>query len=126
MPSALAVMARLPVAGAVKTRLGRLIGTEHACTLYAAFLRDIEARFAAGPRVLVWAFHPPESDFASFVAPGAICLPQAGADLGERLHNCFRSLCARGFDRIITIGGDAPHLRDEWLDEAESALQAHD
>ena len=46
--TALAVMARYPTVGAVKTRLARTLGAERAAAVYRAFLRDIELRFAAG------------------------------------------------------------------------------
>jgi rSAM/selenodomain-associated transferase 1 len=123
---ALAIMARHPTAGAVKTRLARAIGAERACTLYRAFLRDLDERFTGGHRGLIWAFHPPDSDFAACVSAGARCLPQSGNGLGERMHNCFRRLCADGFEKVILIGTDAPHLRDQWLDEAEAALDTVD
>lgn len=124
--TALAVMARYPVVGEVKTRLARHIGAERACALYRAFLQDIEARFAGQRRTLVWAFYPPEKDFAALLTSGTRSLPQEGRDLGERLHNCFRRLCGDGFERVLIIGGDAPHVRDEWLDEAEASLDTAD
>jgi rSAM/selenodomain-associated transferase 1 len=123
---ALAIMARYPAAGAVKTRLARAIGAERACTLYRAFLHDLDERFIGGRRVVVWAYHPPDSDFEASMNPGARCLPQTGNGLGERMHNCFRRLYADGFDKVILIGTDAPHLRDQWLDEAEAALDGAD
>ena len=122
----LAVMARYPAVGAVKTRLAESIGAPRACELYRAFLQDIEAGFAHGPRPFVWVFHPPESDFAALVAPGVRCLPQAGGDLSERLHNCVRTLVDDGFERVIVIGADVPHVRDAWLDEAEQQLDTAD
>ena len=111
-------MARYPAVGEVKTRLARAIGAERACALHHAFLRDIDTRFAGQRRVLVWAFHPPESDFAALVAAGAHCVPQEGANLSTRMYNCFRRLCGDGFARVLMIGADVPHVRDEWLDEA--------
>jgi rSAM/selenodomain-associated transferase 1 len=120
--TALVVMARYPAVGAVKTRLARTLGSARACALYRAFLRDIDMRFAGGRRVLLWAFHPPDSDFPSLLTSGAACLPQRGADLGERMHNCFRRLCGDGFAPVLMIGADVPHVRDEWLDEAEERL----
>ncbi|HUI28214.1 MAG TPA: TIGR04282 family arsenosugar biosynthesis glycosyltransferase [Candidatus Kryptonia bacterium] len=119
--AALVIMARYPAVGRVKTRLARSIGVERALALYRAFLRDLDVRFTRAPRPLVWAFHPPELDFAAVVTPGTRCVPQIGRDLGERMHNCFRLLCGE-FERVLMIGVDAPHLRDEWLDEAERAL----
>jgi rSAM/selenodomain-associated transferase 1 len=125
-PVALAIMARYPTPGAVKTRLARAIGTERACRLYRAFLHDLEARFTGGRRVVVWVFHPPDSDFAACLEAGARCVPQTGDGLGERMYNCLHRLCADGFDKVILIGADTPHLRDQWLDEAEAALDTGD
>jgi len=126
MRSALVVMARHPEDGAVKTRLARVIGAARARLLYRAFLSDIERRFAGGPRTLVWAYHPPEAPFASVVGPQARCLPQRGADLAERMHNGFRDVLAEGFDRVLMIGADVPHVAGAWLDEAEACLGSVD
>lgn len=126
MQSALVVMARYPQIGEGKTRLARDIGAERACRLYRAFLQDIEARFAGGPRTLVWAFHPPEADFAALTTHGSRCMPQRGQDLGERMWRCFQALCHEGFERVIMIGADVPHVRDDWLDEAETELGGTD
>lgn len=122
----LAVMARYPAVGEVKTRLAETIGALRACALYRAFLQDIETRFAHGRRAFVWMFHPPECNFATLAAPGVRCLPQVGRDLGERLYNCVRQLCADDFDRVVIIGADVPHIRDAWLDEAEQQLDTAD
>lgn len=124
--TALVIMARYPAAGAVKSRLARTIGAEPACALYRAFLRDLDARFAHGGRTLIWAFHPPDSDFSALVKTGVRCVPQTGRDLGERMHACFRLLSGEGFDRILLLGADVPHVQDEWIAEAEAALEEAD
>ena len=123
---ALVVMARYPEPGAVKTRLARTRGAAAACRLYLAFVQDLDARFRGQDRDLVWAFHPPDRDFAALVAPGVRCLAQEGDDLGERMHRCFRRLCAEGYVRVVMIGADIPHVRDEWIADAETALDHAD
>lgn len=120
--TALAVMARYPAVGQVKTRLARVIGAEPACRLYRAFLHDIESRFRSGCRTLVWLFHPPGSEFTALMQPGAQCVPQAGNDLGGRMLNAFRDLCDKGFEHVIMVGADVPHVRAEWLDQADEQL----
>ena len=120
--TALVVMARYPEPGKVKTRLASVIGADRACDLYRAFLRDLDARFAEGKRELVWAYTPATADFAAIVRPGSRCVAQAGANLAERMLHCFVELGAAGFARIIMIGADVPHVREEWLDEADAAL----
>jgi rSAM/selenodomain-associated transferase 1 len=124
--TALAVIARYPAAGGVKTRLATAIGAGHACALYRAFLQDIDARFRNGRRMLVWFFDPPGADFHALMGPGSCCVPQSGEDLGQRLHNCFAHLLREGFGRIIVIGADVPHVSDRDLDEAEEALDDAD
>ena len=124
--STLVIMARYPTPGAVKTRLAQVIGAARAAALYRAFLQDLEARCGAGPRPLVWAYTPADSNFAALLMPGARCLPQDGADLGARMHNCFTRLCADSGRGVIMIGADVPHVRDAWLDEAERALASAD
>lgn len=124
--TALVVMARYPKVGAVKTRLARAIGAERACQLYRAFLRDISMRFTGDRRTLVWAFLPPERDFRSVVGDEARWMLQEGGDLGQRMRNTFRRLFAEGCARVIMMGADVPHLRDEWLDEAERRLHEVD
>ena len=124
--SALVVMARHPARGTVKTRLAPVVGEAHARALYRAFLSDIERRFAGGRRALIWAYHPPEARFRAVVSSGARCLPQHGADLGERMLDCFAQLSRESFDRIIMIGADVPHVRDQWLDDAEARLDTTD
>lgn len=126
MRSALVVMARYPRLGEGKTRLANAIGPERTYRLYRAFLADIDARFAGGRRALVWAFHPPDADFAALTRSGARCLPQCGDSLAARMWNCFHALCREGYERIIMIGSDVPHVRDEWLDEAEAQLDSAD
>jgi rSAM/selenodomain-associated transferase 1 len=126
MRSALVVMARYPRIGEGKTRLANAIGAERTYRLYLAFLKDIDTRFAGGRRTLVWAFDPPDADFAALTCAASHCLPQRGETLGARMWNCFQVLFLEGYERIIMIGADVPHVRDEWLDEAEAQLDSAD
>jgi hypothetical protein len=45
----LALVARYPQFGAVKTRLAASIGRQQAFALYVSFLRDLDERLAEGP-----------------------------------------------------------------------------
>lgn len=121
-PAVLAIMARFPAIGQVKTRLARKLGPERAYELYRAFVDDLDGRYGGGRRPCVWAFWPPQADFGSVVRPGSRLLRQEGRDLGERMHNVFRRLCGEGHGPVLLIGADVPHVRDEWLDEAARRL----
>lgn len=124
--TALVIMARYPTPGRVKTRLARAIGAQRACALYRAFVQDLDDRCSACVASVIWAFDPPESDFPVLVRSGVRCVPQAGRDLGERMHACFRLSKDEHFDRVLVLGADVPHVRAEWLAEADAALAQAD
>jgi len=124
--AALVVMARYPTPGRVKTRLARAIGANQASALYRAFVQDLDERFAVRTGAVIWAFDPPESDFPALVRAGVRCMPQVGRDLGERMHACFCLLTGEHFDRVLLLGADVPHVRDEWFAEAEAVLDQAD
>jgi len=123
----LVVFARYPRAGVVKTRLGREIGDRAATELYAAFLRDLAARFADAPFALRWAVAPPDAGFAKWlgVAPSS-CFAQAGADLGARMRAAFALMRGEGFERSAVIGSDAPQLSRAAVEQAFSLLSGCD
>jgi rSAM/selenodomain-associated transferase 1 len=114
-------MARAPVPGRCKTRLGAVIGAERACDLYRAMLLDtlgaIETAFDA--RLVVLA--APEDDG---VAALSRLLParwevvaQRGDGLGERLANGLSDLGARG-GAVALVDSDSPTA--PWADAARA------
>lgn len=121
-----AIMAKKPVPGAVKTRLARAIGEGAACALAVAFLRDLHAALRAGPWRLVWAVHPPGADLSAELGEAVERIDQRGADLAERMEACFADLFAGGAERVVMIGADAPHLDAAALGAAFTALAAAD
>lgn len=132
----LLIAAREPVAGRTKTRLGATIGMEPAARLYAAFLRDLSARFMAAPgRFDVgWAYTPPECDFPRVLAEIGCRLPservrfvpQRGAGWGERQANLLRWGRDMGYARTILIASDSPQLSREIIEEGFAALRHAD
>jgi rSAM/selenodomain-associated transferase 1 len=128
MPTAIAVMARYPELGKVKTRLAQAIGAPRALALYRAFLRDLDERFAGGKRTLVWMYEPAGAPFAAMMPAGRTCVPQRGVGLSERMRGGFEELLPPGgeFDKVVMIGADVPHVRDEWIAEADERLADHD
>ncbi|HEY7124428.1 MAG TPA: TIGR04282 family arsenosugar biosynthesis glycosyltransferase [Ktedonobacterales bacterium] len=130
---ALFIVARLPLPGQTKTRLGRAIGNEQATRLYAAFLSDLGTRFtqaaASGGYDLYWYFSAPEgfgeADFAAYVPPGAALLRQKGHTFAERLWTGFQTVSARGYEQILVLGSDSPHVPATWITHAFEALETH-
>ncbi len=238
-PSALFIVARLPIVGQTKTRLGRSIGPEAATALYCAFLKDLATRFSAAAAEdgydLWWYFTAPVEqtgsrepeagssagwpsaaersgaagltaassagpveEFARYVTPTelgwqqhvttnpsrptllhtqlpfdrqrlmagtgtgtgtgtgppggptlgrlrrhavprltlqysastmpkqAYFLLQGPGDFGTRLWQGFRKLSARGYERVMVISSDTPHISAQMVRDAFAALATHE
>lgn len=122
--AALVVMARYPTPGRVKTRLACAIGATAACDLHRAFIDDIGLRFGGRQDVdLVWAFEPADADFAAVVGKQSRAFAQAGDALGERMRRAFEHLFRAGYDHVVMIGADIPHVADETIAEALQLLR---
>ncbi len=72
---ALAIVAKYPTPGQVKTRLGAAIGFVASAALYRAFLADLAERFSAAQAAdgydLWWACTPRAAQLAPLLGPGA-------------------------------------------------------
>jgi rSAM/selenodomain-associated transferase 1 len=131
---ALFIVARLPIAGQAKTRLGAAIGAEAATALYRAFLQDLGERFTCAAARdgydLYWFYAAPDElgqeAFAEEVPAGGRLLRQEGPDFATRLWHGFQALSERGYGRIVVIGSDSPHLPAAWVAQAFAALASHD
>ena len=111
---ALAVMAKAPLAGSVKTRLVPPLTPQEAAALNTCFLRDMAetiARVSAGVGRFV-AYTPvgAEAAFAGLLPAGFRLLPQRGDDLGHRLLNAAADLLAEGYESLCLINSDSPTL----------------
>src|SRR5215813_13303124 len=95
---ALGVMAKAPIAGAVKTRLVPPLTEEEAAELNVCFLRDMVANIVsvseteAASGLIVYTPHGSESAFDGVLPTGFKLLAQRGASLGERLCNATDDL----------------------------------
>ncbi len=123
---ALAVMAKDPRAGQVKTRLCPPLDPETAADLYRCFLLDVLDLAAAVPGVdLLVAYTPPEARwlFTQLTDGRFLLHPQEGPDLGARLEQLFQALFQRGYDGVAVVSTDSPDLPPEYLREAFRRLE---
>lgn len=121
----IAVFAKAPVPGAVKTRLIPALGASGAARLQRQFiLRTLATAAAAqlGP-VALWC--APDTRHRFFQAlrhrAAVACISQPAGDLGERMHAAFEHHCPRG--AALLIGTDCPALRPGHLREAARRLR---
>lgn len=109
MKHVLAIFAKTPVPGQVKTRLTPPLSSEQGCELYRCMLLDTIAR-ARTLSVDTVIFYQGDYGFFEEAAPGALLLPQAETELGGRLEDAFDRLRAMGYQGIVVMGSDAPDL----------------
>jgi rSAM/selenodomain-associated transferase 1 len=124
-----AVFAKAPVPGAVKTRLAALLGAEGAATFHASLVRQaltVATESRAGP-VELWC--APDASHPFFAACardfGVALRRQEGADLGARMRHAAEDALAAG-SAVVLIGSDCPALAAASLRDAALALRGHD
>ena len=121
---AIAIMAKAPRAGQVKTRLCPPLTAEEAAALYRSFLADKIAQIrtlrAARPAI---AFTP-EDERGAFesLAPGFHLVLQRGPDLGSRLLNGLTELLGDGTTAAVAVDSDTPTLPTAFLQQAIDLL----
>ena len=124
-----AVFAKAPVPGGVKTRLAGALGEAGAAELHARLARHaLGTAFAAGVgAVELWC--APDTTHAFFQdcarELGVALHAQSGRDLGERMHRAAEHAAAHG-EALLIVGSDCPVLPAEMLREAARALRTHD
>ena len=125
----MAVFAKAPVPGQVKTRLAGVLGADAAAGLHAGLVRHALATAVASGLggVELWCAPDERHDFFERCAAdfGASLHAQRGADLGARMRAAFDEAFARG-EALVLIGADCPALKPGDLRAAASALGAHD
>lgn len=114
----LAVFAKAPVPGQVKTRLRPALDDQQAARLAAAFVRDtLEKAARLGPPVTVY-YAGDRALLESLAPPGVRWADQGGGDLGARM--------ARVPAPCLLLGADSPHLPPAYLRQALAAVPAYD
>lgn len=125
---AIAVMAKAPVEGEVKTRLVPPLSAAQATALGAAFIQDIAgnilAAAATAPIDGYIAYSPPGSQavFASLLPAGIGLLPPRRTGLGVSLYDAATDLLASGYGAACLVNADSPTLPTARLTAAARAL----
>ena len=114
-----------PKLGFVKTRLAKNTGDEFALVLYQFFIHD-----------LLYTLQGSTSDFKLCAYPNLDIINekfgkydnflQEEGDLGVKMQKAFEQMFDKGYEKIILIGSDTPHLTDTIFDEAFEKLEQHD
>jgi len=140
----LAVLAKQPLPGLVKTRLAAETSPHWAACVAAAFLTDSLDRLAAidAYRILVYA--PPEAEafFSTLARDRFTLMPQVEGDLGQRMAAFFSAVVVPklefgneapggnevrgGAVKAVLVGVDSPTLPLSYIEEAFAKLERAD
>lgn len=121
-----AVMAKAPIPGRVKTRLVPPLSNSEAADLYRCLLLDKILQVGQLHGVDLYVAYTPAAagTLMREVVPRAITLVrQIGADLGDRLYRLSASLLERGHLGVVLLDSDTPTLPTLYLVEAIARLQ---
>ncbi|MDG2049657.1 MAG: TIGR04282 family arsenosugar biosynthesis glycosyltransferase [Myxococcota bacterium] len=127
-----AVLAKSPHPGRVKTRMCPPLDPHQAAELYAAMLADVLAAtecFALESGLdAVLCVHPPgaQLELASQAPPSFRIVAQRGAALSERMAWALDEARATGASKVLLRGSDNPALSRAILDSALEALEEAD
>lgn len=114
-----------PKLGFVKTRLSKSCGEEFTLDLYKCFVHDLITTLSVG-----------EYDFKLCVYPNLDLISkefgdynnflQAKGDLGLKMKKAFLDQFAQGYEKIVLIGSDTPHISKEIINESFNKLENND
>ena len=125
---ALAVMAKAPRAGKVKTRLSPPLTLEESAALNICFLQDttqnIAAVSASGQSAGIICYTPigDESAFDGLLPPGFSLIPQCGDAFGERLLAAAEDILDCGYGSVCLIDSDSPTVPAAAFQQAVAEL----
>lgn len=124
----IALFVKPPLAGRVKTRLARDIGSEAACRIYRKLadhaVRQIQA--SGYPLALFYDGNDPALLPEPWHKAAMVSRAQEGPDLGARMANAFGCLFEKGAERVILTGSDIPEIDAAYLRQACGSLDHHD
>ena len=123
-----AIFAKTPTAGEVKTRLTPVLRAGEAAELAEAMLLDTVEIVERAGLDAVLAFTPATGRRAleRLLGPRRRLVPQGGGDLGARLERVMRRLAEKSRGPVIAIGTDCPAIDGDRLVSAARALGRSD
>ena len=119
------VMAKAPIPGTVKTRLG--LPPQDAAGLQAVLIRDTTDKATSlAPTTLAGAPADRLGPIRNILSDEVALIPQPPGDLGDRMLAASRALFDTSPTAVLLLGTDAPTLPAEAIETAASALDLYD
>ena len=128
MASALILFAVIPPTEKSKTRLMPFLSAEECRSLYNCFVRDVcqKARSIGGDVYVFFSPRDKRAEFKELLGDDVILLPQHGEDLGEKMKNAIGAVHRMGYDKVVLMGTDIPHIHTETIRNAFDNLDQKD
>ena len=121
-------MAKIPIAGTVKTRLQPFLSAEQSATLAECFLRDTVSKAESLPNELIIAYTPVEKldVLRAILSKEQIFIEQKGANLGDKMFHAFEFAFSQNPDAVVMIGTDSPTFPAQFITQAFEMLSEAD
>lgn len=122
----LAIMAKAPVPGRVKTRLIPALGAERAAVLHAGLLRRTGRTMLRANLCPVQIWCAPDTNYPEFLdleQRGAVLKVQCRGDLGARMAHAAREAIETAH-QVVIVGTDCPVLNPTYVKHAIAALMS--
>lgn len=128
MKRAVIIMAKVPIAGNVKTRLQPYLTPERSADFAACLLSDTIAKVESLRNQLIIAYSPGNEReyFDRFALSKTFFVEQKGSDLGEKMFNAFEFAFSRNIDSAVMIGTDSPTFPCKFIEDAFEDLEKFD
>lgn len=128
MANALILFAMIPAAGKTKIRLMPFLSPEECASLYSCFTRDVYQKAKAVDADVYVFFTPRDKGGAlrSLLEEDVMLLPQHGEDLGQKMKNAIGAVLRLGYDKVVLMGMDIPHIHTETIQNAFDNLDSKD
>ncbi len=125
MKRSIIIMAKVPSAGNVKTRLQPHFSPEKCAALAEAFLPDAVSKAKKVCENVILSYSPPgEINALRKLLPSqSIFIEQTGSNLGERMFNAFKFAFEQNSDSIVMIGTDSPTFPADFIEQAFEFLE---
>ena len=128
MANALILFAMIPRAGKTKIRLMPFLSAEECASLYGCFAKDVY-RKARDVDADVYVFYTPRDQagiLKTLLGDEVVLLPQHGDDLGRKMKNAIGAVLRLGYDKVVLMGMDIPHIHTETIQNAFDNLEQKD
>ncbi len=127
MKRAIIIMAKVPQAGNVKTRLQNILAPEECESLAEAFLKDaVNKAHTACENIFIAFFPRTEIQKLKKILPDeSNFIEQTGENLGEKMSDAFQFVFEQKTDSIVMIGTDSPTFPFDYIEQAFEFLETN-